>query len=170
MSSPTAMANPSLSSPATVYHHHSLNRRHFFPFPSQSISISSNNFRLVSLCCQTPDIAALSDSSSSSSPSPSSAIDFLTLCHRLKVLTFQLHYFPFLSFFALLVLLLLAFVNIYVDFTLQISEELMLLVFYKTHKIACDILGSDFCLCFHKMSHDLQLGSIKFIIINLVVD
>ncbi|CAO2830074.1 unnamed protein product [Amaranthus hypochondriacus] len=84
MSSSTAMANPSLSSPATVYHHHSFNRRHFCPLPSQSISILSNNFRLVSLCCQTPNIAALSDSSSSSSPSPSSAIDFLTLCHRLK--------------------------------------------------------------------------------------
>ncbi|CAO2830076.1 unnamed protein product [Amaranthus hypochondriacus] len=118
MSSSTAMANPSLSSPATVYHHHSFNRRHFCPLPSQSISILSNNFRLVSLCCQTPNIAALSDSSSSSSPSPSSAIDFLTLCHRLKVLTFTIACFPFLSIFAHLVLLLLAFVNIYVEFTL----------------------------------------------------
>ncbi|KNA11037.1 hypothetical protein SOVF_138840, partial [Spinacia oleracea] len=91
----SATANPSLSSPALspsyFPSHHSLLRRHF----SLSVSsLSSNKFtaglRLVSLCCQSPNlgaistVSAMSDSSSSPSPSPSSAIDFLTLCHSLK--------------------------------------------------------------------------------------
>uniref|UniRef100_A0A7C9CXJ7 5'-deoxynucleotidase n=1 Tax=Opuntia streptacantha TaxID=393608 RepID=A0A7C9CXJ7_OPUST len=88
-------ANPSLSPPPSLLH-----LRRFF---SSSFSISSSyssfkeitefpRLRLVSVCCQFPNLARqistmadhASVSSPSSSPSPSSAIDFLTLCHRLK--------------------------------------------------------------------------------------
>ncbi|XP_010681364.2 uncharacterized protein LOC104896323 [Beta vulgaris subsp. vulgaris] len=88
----SSTTNPSLSSPASSF------RRPHFCHPSLSISLSSslssfssNNLiptlRLVSFCCQSPNlttnltVSAMSDPSSSSS---SSAIDFLTLCHRLK--------------------------------------------------------------------------------------
>lgn len=95
----SSTTNPSLSSPASSF------RRPHFCHPSLSISLSSslssfssNNLiptlRLVSFCCQSPNlttnltVSAMSDPSSSSSSS-SSAIDFLTLCHRLKVLFFS---------------------------------------------------------------------------------
>ncbi|XP_021755285.1 HD domain-containing protein 2 homolog [Chenopodium quinoa] len=88
----SATANPSLSSPAVSHSsfpsYYSLSRRQFSL--SFTPSFSSKNFsgglKLVSLCCRSPNFNSTSTVSamSNSSPSPLSAIDFLTLCHRLK--------------------------------------------------------------------------------------
>lgn len=80
----SATANPSLSPPCSS----PLHLRRFFS-SSFSISISSQTrLSFVSVCCQSQNpagqVSTMADHASLSSPSPSSAIDFLTLCRRLK--------------------------------------------------------------------------------------
>ncbi|KAJ8445398.1 hypothetical protein Cgig2_010756 [Carnegiea gigantea] len=78
----SATANPSLS-PACS------SPLHLRRFVSSSFSISSpTRLSFVSVCCQSRNpagqVSTMADHASLSSPSPSSAIDFLTLCRRLK--------------------------------------------------------------------------------------